>query len=141
MPIGRRVVIVGGGLVGLELAEFLVERGREVTVLEESEKFGAELSVVRRWRVLHGLRSHGTVLINRCRLLGIEPRSLQITTTEGDAEIEADTVILATGARPDAGLAAGLEARGIEVHRAGDCAEVGYIQGAMHSGHRIGRAL
>ena len=141
MPVGRRVAVVGGGLVGLELAEFLIERGREVTVLEEAEKFGAELSVVRRWRVLHGLRSHGAVLINRCRLLGIEPRSLRIATAEGEADIDADTVILATGARPSAGLAADLEARGIEVHLAGDCAEVGYIQGAMHSGHRIGRAL
>ena len=69
MPVGRRVAVVGGGLVGLELAEFLLERGRRVTVIEESGKFGAELSVVRRWRVLHGLRQHGAVLVNNSRLL------------------------------------------------------------------------
>lgn len=141
MPVGRRVAIVGGGLVGLELAEFLVERGRQVTVLEEAEKFGAELSVVRRWRVLHGLRSHGAVLINRCHLLGIEPQRLRIATNGGDADVDADTVILATGAQPAPGLAGSLARRGVEVHLAGDCAEVGYIQGAMHSGHRVGRAL
>ena len=38
MPVGRRVAIVGGGLVGLELAEFLAERGRDVTVVEAGEK-------------------------------------------------------------------------------------------------------
>lgn len=34
MPLGKRVSIIGAGLVGLELAEFLIERGREVTVLD-----------------------------------------------------------------------------------------------------------
>ena len=34
MPLGKRVVIIGAGLVGLELAEFLLDRGREVTVLD-----------------------------------------------------------------------------------------------------------
>ena len=38
MPVGKRVVIVGGGLVGVELAEFLLDRGRHVTVLEEGDK-------------------------------------------------------------------------------------------------------
>ena len=40
MPLGKRVAIVGGGLVGLELAEFLVDRGRQVTVLEEGPSLG-----------------------------------------------------------------------------------------------------
>ncbi|MGO1502649.1 MAG: FAD-dependent oxidoreductase, partial [Marinobacter sp.] len=52
MPLGKHVVIVGGGLVGLELAEFLIERGRTVTVLEPGVSLGSELAIVRRWRVL-----------------------------------------------------------------------------------------
>lgn len=34
MPLGKRVVIVGGGLIGLELAQFLLARGPKLTVLE-----------------------------------------------------------------------------------------------------------
>lgn len=34
MPVGRRVTVIGGGLVGVELAAFLAERGRKVTLLE-----------------------------------------------------------------------------------------------------------
>ncbi len=52
MPLGKKVVIVGGGLVGLELAEFLLARGRQVTVLEPGNRAGRELSKValgRRW--------------------------------------------------------------------------------------------
>ena len=36
MPLQKDIVIVGGGLVGIEIAEFLVERRRRVTVLEPS---------------------------------------------------------------------------------------------------------
>src|SRR5690606_7642133 len=43
MPLGKRVVIIGGGLVGLELAEFLVERGRQVMVLEPGADLGREI--------------------------------------------------------------------------------------------------
>src|SRR5690606_38242916 len=50
MRLGKRVVIIGGGLVGLELAGFLVERGRQVSVVEPSADLGRELSIVRRWR-------------------------------------------------------------------------------------------
>ena len=40
MTPARDLVIVGGGLVGLELAEFLLARGRQVTVLEPTDKPG-----------------------------------------------------------------------------------------------------
>ena len=40
MPIGKRVVVIGGGLHGCELGEFLTKRGRKVTIVEKAEKFG-----------------------------------------------------------------------------------------------------
>ena len=40
MPISKKIVIIGGDLVGLELAEFLVERGRSVVVLEPGSSLG-----------------------------------------------------------------------------------------------------
>jgi 2,4-dienoyl-CoA reductase (NADPH2) len=141
MPVGRRVAIIGGGLVGVELAEFLAERGRQVSVIEESEKFGVELAVVRRWRVLHDLQQLGVVLINNTRVTAISGKNLQLTTADGEVGIEADTVILASGAQSNRGLADQLQQRGVETHIAGDCDGVGYIHGAMHDGHRIGRSL
>ena len=40
MPIANEVVVIGGGLVGLELSEYLVERGRKVTILEPGRRWG-----------------------------------------------------------------------------------------------------
>lgn len=141
MPVGKRVAIIGGGLVGVELAEFLAQRRREVSVIEEGEKFGVELAIVRRWRVLDELRELGVVMINNTGLKGIEGTSLHLLGAAGEVSIEADTVILASGAQANRSLATSLQASGLETHVAGDCDGVGYIHGAMHDGHRIGRSV
>ena len=57
MPLSKNIIVIGGDLVGLELAEFLVERGRAVKVLEPSSSLGPNLSIVRRSRVVHMLKA------------------------------------------------------------------------------------
>ena len=64
MPIADEVTIIGGGLVGLELAEYLVGRGRKITVIEPGPSLGAELAIVRRARVLHTLREHNVTIFS-----------------------------------------------------------------------------
>ena len=141
MPLGKRVSIVGGGLVGLELAEFLAKRGRDVTVVEAGEKFGTELAIVRRWRVLEDLQQLGAVLINRTDVSCIRERSLTLVCDGDEVVIETDTVILASGATGDLSLAELSQSLGFETHVAGDCDGVGYIEGAIHSAHAVARSL
>jgi 2,4-dienoyl-CoA reductase (NADPH2) len=141
MPVRKRVAIIGGGLVGVELAEFLAERGRRVVLVEEGEKFATELSVVRRWRVLHDLRELGVVMINKASVERIDTRSLEINVEGESASIDADTVILASGAEANRSLEQVLQASGVETHIAGDCGGVQYIEGAMHTGNAAGRAV
>ena len=40
MPIGKKVVVIGSGLQGCEIEEFLIKRGREVTIVDTAEAFG-----------------------------------------------------------------------------------------------------
>ena len=142
MPLGKRVAIVGGGLVGLELAEFLVDRGRQVTVLEEGPSLGRELSIVRRWRVLDSLRQHGAELLTRVTVSEIERKALSYTPHEGEAQsLAVDSVVLAIGARPDDRLAKELETVKVPVITAGDGAAIGYIEGALASGFAAGNRV
>ena len=141
MPLGKRVVIVGGGLVGLELAEFLLARGREVTVLEPTDKPGRELSIVRRWRVIEAVEAHGT-LHRQAVVSAITQREVAWTDAQGASQRSAaDSVVLAIGAEPDNSLARDLSVLGVPLQSVGDCASVGYIDGAMHAGHRAGRTV
>jgi 2,4-dienoyl-CoA reductase (NADPH2) len=142
MPIGPRVAIVGGGLVGAELAEFLVERGREVVVIEEGRVVGLEMAHPRRWRVLHELRENGVRLVTGARVREIGETTLRFESVAGpDAEpaveeIPADTVILATGLVANPEPIERLRAAGVPLVAIGDATGVGYLEGAIHDGFR-----
>ncbi|NML28196.1 oxidoreductase [Zoogloea dura] len=142
MPLGKRVAIIGGGLVGLELAEFLVERGRQVSVLEEGPSLGRELSIVRRWRVLDSLRQHKAELLTQATVTDIGSKAVSYTTQDGETRsLPADSVVLAIGARPDDRLAKELESVRVPVITAGDGAAIGYIEGALASGFAAGNRV
>lgn len=141
MPLGRHLVIVGGGLVGVELAEFLAERGRQVTVLEEGNKFGLELSPVRRWRILDSLKVEKVELINNAVVESIDSTRVHYRRNDESHSLPADNVILASGATANTALAETLTALNIPLWQVGDCSGVSYIQGAIHEGARAGREV
>lgn len=142
MPLGKTVVIIGGGLVGLELAEFLIERGRNVTVLEHGPSLGAELSIVRRWRVLDNLRDHHVPMLTHCAINSIDKNHVHYQDKDGVAHsIAANSVVLAVGASPDHSLADNLNALGFSTQTIGDCDNLGYIEGALSSGTKAALAL
>jgi len=139
MPLGKRVTIVGGGLVGLELAEFLAERGREVNVLEASRDLGTELSIVRRWRVLDHLKQLGVNIVTNAQVTLIDEQAVHYQVKEESLSCIADTVVMATGITNDSSLADALTNAGFDkVSVIGDSNEVGYIEGAVSSGYQAG---
>ena len=141
MPVGRRVVVVGGGLVGLELAEFLAERGRQVTVLEEGAQAGLPMAMPRRWTAVRKASQHGVDIKREAAVVSIDRRSVRFRTKDGESEARADTVVVASHVEPDRSIADAMSAVGLRVHVVGDAGEVGYIEGAMHSAGRIVREL
>lgn len=141
MPISRDVVVIGGGLVGLELAEYLIERRRRVTVLEPSRNLGAELSIVRRARVVHMLREHGATLVTEAEIDEISESGVTYRIGEETHHASGAQVIIAMGAQGDSSLTDALTARGLDVTAVGDCREMGYIEGAVLEGRRAALAI
>ncbi len=141
MPIGRRVVIVHGDLVGTELAHFLAERGRTVHVLEPGPQPALAMAHPRRWRTLHESRRAGVVFHAGAETTAISPTGVEYLQDGVTHRLEADTVVIAGGVRADRTLADTLLAGGHEVHVVGDADGEWYIEGAVRSGHRVGAAL
>ncbi|MCC2603712.1 oxidoreductase [Sphingopyxis yananensis] len=134
MPLGDKIVIIGGELVGIELAEFLIERGRHVTVIDDDMRFGRGLTLVRRMRILEEIAEHGAVLHKGAQNVRITDAAVIFTDPQGaEQRVAADHVIVATGATANPQLADQLEAAGLTVYRMGDSRGVTYIEGAVRS--------
>lgn len=138
----RNVVIVGGGYIGIEMAEAFVRWGASVTLVEGNDQvmrtFDADMAAP----IADAMRDKGIELRLGVRAIGFEDGAVQTS----DDEIPADLVVLGLGVMPNSSLAAdaGLELgvrNAIRVNRrqqtsvesvyaAGDCAE---------SFHRISR--
>ena len=142
MPLGDKIVIIGGELVGVELAEFLAERGRTVTVVDEAPRLGAGLHIVRRWRALSEARDLGVTLLPGMSNIAIGADRVTFTDADGlNHMVEADNVIVAKGATGNMALADSLTAAGFKVHTVGDCNGVGYIEGAIANAADVAVAI
>ena len=132
MPLGKRITIIGGELVGCELAEFLMERGRDVTIIGEAPKLGGGLLLVRRMRLLSELREHGVAMFPGVTDIRIGNQAVSFTSEQGEAQnVAADHVVVAMGAHGDSTLANALRAAGHDVVEIGDGTGVTYIEGAI----------
>lgn len=141
MPIAKNVVIIGGGLVGIELAEFLIERGRHVTVLEQGKKFALEMAHPRRWRVLGDLRDSGAELVANATNIEIEPGQVRYTVDDHPAVAPGDHVVIATGLIASLDVANQFQAAGLDPVVIGDCNTIGYLEGAIHAGFHAAAVL
>lgn len=109
----KQAVVVGGGFIGLEMAENLVHRGIEVTLIEAQSQVMAPLDPEMVAPVHERLRSHHVTLCLGDSVAGFEPcinGGISVSTKSGGTHT-ADLVILGIGVRPETTLAkaAGLE--------------------------------
>lgn len=98
-PSGR-VVIIGGGLVGLEVAEFLEDKASSITVLEMMGGIGEDIGQIRRISVMEQLHSAGVTTLTGATCEEITPSAVVYSVDGKTAELPYDTVVIAIGARP-----------------------------------------
>lgn len=108
----KRAVVIGGGFIGLEMAENLVHAGVQTTLLQRSGQVMPPLDLDMACFLHARLIKAGVDLRFHQAIRGFEMRGGQIVTlVEGKPPVEADLVVLAIGVEPDTDLArtAGLE--------------------------------
>jgi CoA-dependent NAD(P)H sulfur oxidoreductase len=113
----RRVIIIGGGFIGLEMSEALHAAGISTTILHKdtlpANRWDKALSSV----MLEELQVHGVEFVGGARAAAIEKGSdvpLRVSTDKGISE--ADLVLIAVGVRPDGRLA---KAAGLAIGKTG----------------------
>jgi 2,4-dienoyl-CoA reductase (NADPH2) len=142
MPVGRRVVIIGGGLQGCELAEFLVKRGRKVTIVDAAEAIGDGVPERKKHSLFRWMNKKGVILIPGVKYEEITDRGLIVTTREGERKtLEADTVIPAVPLKPNPDLYRQLEGKVAELYTIGDGDQPGVIIDATDAAYRLANTI
>ena len=142
MPLGKKVAIVGGDFVACELAEFLAHRGRSVFVLASRPDVAPELSIPGRWRLINNLAESGVTILTDVEYQEVTRDGLAICDKDGETRvIEADTVVFAEGIGPNLDLFRALDGKISQVFLAGDCKELGLIEGAIADAYHIASSI
>lgn len=143
MPIGKNVIIIGGSLHGMELAEFLTRRGRNVTLIESSAYLGEGLYPDEtKEAVLSWLARKGVTSITEAKIKEITNRGLAIITHSGDSRIiPADSILTAIPLKPNTLLLKDLEGKAPEIYAVGDCRDPKLTVDAVADGFKIARII
>lgn len=141
LPVGHDVVVIGGSLVGLELAEFLADRGRAVTLLHEEQQLGLPMAMPRRWTAVRHATQAGVTVHRHARATRITADAVHFEVGGTAMSAPAAMVIMASGVSAAAPLAQQLDGLVPEVHVVGDAGSVDYIQGAIATAWSVGTAL
>lgn len=160
---GKKVVVLGGGAVGVETALFLAEKGtlsgdelkfllvnkaekpedlyelatkgtKEVILVEMIGKVGKDIGRTSRWGMMQDLERYGVEVLVNTRAVEITEEGVRVECDGKETFIDADSVVLAAGALPNNELQEILDNKGIPYQVTGDAATIGTAFDAVHDG-------
>ncbi len=167
---GQKVVVIGGGAVGVETALFLAEKGtlsgeavkfllvngaedpealyhlatkgtKEVVLVEMIDKIGKDIGRSTRWGMVQDIGRFGITVMTGAKAMEITPAGLTVENEGGIETLAADTIVMAAGAKPYNPLAALLNEKGIPFEVAGDAGQIGRAFDAVHQGFAAGSRI
>ena len=146
---GRKIVIIGGGSVGCETADYLAPilndrfpRNREIILIEMAHEIMANESGPGRSLLVQRMMEKGIQIICDAKVEEVSNDTIQYSKDGVDYQItDADTLVLAMGYRPNVTLQEQLEDAGISYAVLGDCKKLGNIKDAISEGYEYARTL
>lgn len=136
----KEVVVVGGGMVGVETAEFLAEIGKEVTIIEILERVAEDLGPVARMFQKKRLAQKGVKILTKTKVEEIKEDGVMAKKDGKSLFISAEGIVIAVGSSPNKELAALLDDK-VPTCLIGDSIETRDILNAIHDGSLIARKL
>ena len=144
LPKEESFLVIGGGSLGCELAEYLAEKGKKVSVVEILDQIALDAESNARKLLTQRLAEKKVPLYTRSRVQKFEGnRACGVNESGERFEVSADVVVAAMGAQPVPLIPKGLEKMrpAPEIYTIGDCRQAGKIMQAIHDGNRVGRII
>ena len=146
---GRKVVVIGGGSVGCETADYLAPlvndlfpRNREIILLEMADGIMLQESGPGRSLLTQRMMKKGIQIHCKAKVEKVEAEKIYYTENgEEHCISDADTLVLAMGYLPDSKLEETLQKANVSYHLIGDAKKVGNIKDAITEGYQIAREI
>ena len=140
---GERVVVAGGGLVGCETAVYLAQKGKRVTVVEALEEIISDVFEANKQYLFKMLAENGVSVLTNTNLVRISEHGAVVGNKyhRFEAELKADTIILALGLKPETDVLKALQGKVKGLYSIGDCERPAKIIDAIWGAFDVARAL
>ena len=142
--VGQKVMVIGGGLVGCEMALEYAQDGKEVTVVEALPKIlsaGIPSPIPNGQMIPDLFEHHHVAVLENHRLSAVEDGRVILESGGQKKAFDADSVVIAIGFRPVPSMAQELQGCGAAVYEIGDGQKVSTILHAVWDGYEIGNNI
>ena len=140
--VGRRVVVIGGGKIGLTLAESLKKGGHEVTIVEASKRIAGDVMPTFKWRHTTWIEELGIPVLTSARVRKVDEEGATVADDKGkETVVPADSVVAAAPRIADQALFHEFEWMVDELHGCGDALIPRGLDAAIREGYRLGCRL
>ena len=136
--VGKRVLVVGGGGVGAETADFLSEMGKKVTLVEMLEGIASDLVTHLQHYLLKRLAEKRVTILTSTKVKELGECYAVVEDASGEKRIDGfDSIVLALGSTPDDRIARSLEGKVPELYVIGDASQPREALEAVYEGEEV----
>ncbi|MEN8171842.1 MAG: FAD-dependent oxidoreductase [Chloroflexota bacterium] len=135
------VLVIGGGLVGLETADYLAARGVKVTLVEMLHDVGGDMDVLAKNMLLKRLDKNSVKILTDTKIQQMTKNTITAQHDGKGISLPIETIVIAVGVESNRELSIALEGSDFEIHMIGDAVEPRKVIDAIWEGFKIGNQI
>ena len=136
--LGKKILIVGGGGIGAEVADYLSENGKEVTLIEMREGIALDLVGHLQHFLNTRLKAKGVQILTSTKAIRFEKKALWVEDSQGTKKLEGfDNIVIALGSIPNDKLVGSIKGKVSEFHVIGDASKPREVMEAVFEGEEV----
>jgi thioredoxin reductase len=141
LPKNKKVLIIGGGLIGVDIATALIPLNNRVIIVKRTTDFGEDMEMIAKLLSLKMMKDKGTVFSDHTHIKKIDGRTVYAEKDGKDIQFDdIDIIVISTGMKSFNPLEGELNSK-IPIHIIGDAKEVGNAQYAIKNAYETAKAI
>lgn len=137
----RSALVIGGGLVGLETADYLSKQGHKIILVEMLPEIGADMDPLAKSMLLGRLKKQNVEIHKNTRVIKLTENRVFVQQGENTDQLPIETVVMAVGVRANRELVDSLENSGLDIKVIGDALKPRRVLEAIWEGFKTGLEL